>query len=226
MCRFLSFIVTRGDKPIQDRIFVGNLRSHVGVCIGWDIPYQDQRECEWRNDGSLVVLTEKCSKTFVFKNIDESVRYCNTESERVALKEEILEPFKDRDSLLEFITEGKSYVTTYRYRNGMLHSETKPAIDEPGYRQRWMQNNVLHREDGPAITIYYKNGEYHERWYKNNVQHRDDGPAVYFSCDKTEEWWRNGVLHREDGPAVIVPNKFQEWWENGKLIRKEQITSA
>ena len=40
-----------------------------------------------------------------------------------------------------------------------------------------------------------------KRHYVNNVLHREDGPALEFSCgDKF--WYKNGLIHREYGPAL------------------------
>lgn len=37
------------------------------------------------------------------------------------------------------------------------------------------------------------------RWYKNEVLHREDGPAVFYS-NGSKSWWLNGKCYREDGP--------------------------
>ena len=37
------------------------------------------------------------------------------------------------------------------YRNGDLHREDGPAIEEPDGTRWWYRNGKLHREDGPAI---------------------------------------------------------------------------
>lgn len=43
-----------------------------------------------------------------------------------------------------------------------------------------------------------REGYYH---YRNDVLHREDGPAVeWFNVDKW--WYIDGKLHREDGPAI------------------------
>ena len=53
-------------------------------------------------------------------------------------------------------------------------------------------NGKLHCEDGPAITLWYENGQM-----------------------QTKEYWINGKLHREDGPAAIY------WYENGQIIEEQ-----
>lgn len=51
-------------------------------------------------------------------------------------------------------------------------------------------------------------------WYKNDILHREDGPAVeYLNGDKY--WYIDGKLHREDGPAVEWYNGDKEWYING-----------
>ena len=47
-------------------------------------------------------------------------------------------------------------------------------------------NNVLHREDGPAIELV--NG--HKACYKNGKIHREDGPAIEYA-DGNKYWFLN-----------------------------------
>lgn len=58
-------------------------------------------------------------------------------------------------------------------------------------RAEWYRDDVLHRDDGPAIE--YKNGD--GEWYQNGKRHREDGPAMDISNHK--EWWINGVEYTE-----------------------------
>ena len=54
------------------------------------------------------------------------------------------------------------------------------------------ENDVLHREDGPAIEL--TNG--YKSWYKNGKYHREDGPAIeYANSDK--EYFYNGIYYSE-----------------------------
>ena len=82
--------------------------------------------------------------------------------------------------------------------------------------ETWIKNNMLHREDGPAVT--HKDG--HKEWFINGDRHRIDGPARVW-LDGRQEWWVNGIRHREDGPAVINKDGGEEWWMNGKLHRED-----
>jgi hypothetical protein len=86
----------------------------------------------------------------------------------------------------------KSIKSIGRYTNGNKRFEAY-------YLNEW-----LHREDGPAYTLY-----------------REDGSISY------EEYRLNGKLHREDGPAVIdycTNNQIRhkDYYLNGKEVTKEQ----
>ena len=76
-----------------------------------------------------------------------------------------------------------------------------------------------HREDGPAVTGWYEDGEkYCELYFINDKYHREDGPAFQYwhenGTQATELYLINGIYHREDGPAKIF------WYENG--IKEEK----
>ena len=87
-------------------------------------------------------------------------------------------------------------------------------IDKYGNKRHYV-NNVLHRENGPAVE--YANGC--AFWYKNGELHKEDGPAcIYASGEK--HWYKNGKLHREDGPAVEYVNEGKRWWLNNKCYGK------
>ena len=72
------------------------------------------------------------------------------------------------------------------------------------------KNNILHREDEPAIIRL--NGD--KDWYVNGKRHREDEPAIIRS-NGDKEWYLNGKKHREDGPATIYSNGYHEYWRNG-----------
>lgn len=84
-------------------------------------------------------------------------------------------------------------------------------VDETGVR-RWLQDEVLHRLDGPAVV----RPDGREEWYRNGNLHRDDGPAMVIGGN--EFWYRHGRLHRWDGPAVVRVDGTSEWWLNGTRI--------
>jgi len=60
------------------------------------------------------------------------------------------------------------------------------------------------------------------RWYQNNVLHRDDGPAIEW-WDGHKQWCQNGVLHRDDGPAIVCPDGYKEWWLQGRPYTEEEF---
>ncbi len=60
-------------------------------------------------------------------------------------------------------------------------------------------------------------------WYENNLKHRDDGPAVEWD-NGTMEWWINNMRHREDGPALVIPGIHQSWWINNKRFTEEEFS--
>jgi len=61
-----------------------------------------------------------------------------------------------------------------------------------------------------------------KRYYVNNVLHREDGPAVeYANGDKW--WYKNGELHREDGPALEWVSGYKAWYLNGKFYGKNDV---
>ena len=63
-------------------------------------------------------------------------------------------------------------------------------------------------------------------WYKNDLLHRDDGPAIE-SANGGKQWYKNGKLHRDDGPARIWADGKKEWWINGdKYSESEFLTKA
>ncbi len=68
-----------------------------------------------------------------------------------------------------------------------------------------------------SIIEYYLNKKRKsEKWYKGNLFHRENFPALRLWYEngqlKKEQWYQNGVFHRTDGPA------WQEWHKEGNLI--------
>jgi len=50
--------------------------------------------------------------------------------------------------------------------------------------------NILHREDGPAVELYYGG----KMWYQNGKRHREDGPAKEWN-NGDKEYWLNGRFY-------------------------------
>lgn len=94
--------------------------------------------------------------------------------------------------------------------------------------EEWIENDVLHCEDGPAYIRYYNTGEvWSEDWLVHGELHRLDGPAVieYYSNGSImhEAWFVNNKRHRIDGPAMILYEKdhtinSSQWFINDALI--------
>ena len=78
-------------------------------------------------------------------------------------------------------------------------------------RTEWRnKDGQLHREDGPAIENVYGTKE----WYINGKLHREDGPAIEWK-NGAKAWHLNGKFHREDGPA-FEDGVYKTWYINGK----------
>jgi hypothetical protein len=56
-----------------------------------------------------------------------------------------------------------------------------------------------------------------KKYYLNNLLHREDGPAIEYA-DGWKEWYQHGKLHRSDGPAIERPDGFKTWYFHGKYI--------
>jgi len=87
------------------------------------------------------------------------------------------------------------------------------------YSESWINDNkhrsVLHRENGPAFTSWFQNGELDiMAWWINGERHRVDGPAVithqYDGKIQKCYWHLNGFsMHiddwcRETGNDVLL----------------------
>lgn len=84
---------------------------------------------------------------------------------------------------------------------------TKYRLSDNIYEWRRDDNDLLHREDGPAYITPYG----YEAWYLNGLTHRKGAPAVTWP-DGMVEWWWNGKCHRSDGPAIIHSDGTVFWW--------------
>lgn len=75
-----------------------------------------------------------------------------------------------------------------RYYQDLMSSVKTTAIQSIVY----IVNKVPHREDGPAIILYFKDGSIQsEAYYKDGMKHREDGPASfhYIKDDVVEEYY-------------------------------------
>lgn len=76
----------------------------------------------------------------------------------------------------------------------------------------WYSNlkcNKFHRIDGPAIQIWYKNGQKElEKWFVNNKLHREDGLAY-------QEWNPNGSIFGKSWALNDIEYDNVEGWIDG-----------
>ena len=77
----------------------------------------------------------------------------------------------------------------------------------------WYRDGKVHREDGPAI----ENADGGKVWYLNGKLHREDGPAIEHA-DGDKSWYLNDKLHREDGPAIEFADGTKFWYLNGNQL--------
>jgi hypothetical protein len=101
-------------------------------------------------------------------------------------------------------------------KNGKLHREVGPALEWADGTKMWYMDGYLHREGGPAIE--YANGE--KWWYMDGYLHREGGPAIEYT-NGNKEWYIGGYLHRDNGPA-IENGWYKEWWINNKEVSKTE----
>lgn len=82
------------------------------------------------------------------------------------------------------------------------------------YEFHFIEGTIIHhREDGPALIKFYRNGIIQRNEYLlNGLTHRIDGPAKIIYDLRGEiqhlQYLINGKWHREDGPAIIEYDEF------------------
>lgn len=116
---------------------------------------------------------------------------------------------------------GKSQIEEWRNSDNQLHREDGPAKTVYGEtgdieQEYWYINNRLHREDGPAVNHVGRV----KKWFIDGKMHREDGPAI-ISHEGGEEWYKDGKQHREDGPASTTHTGISSWYIDGKLHRED-----
>lgn len=114
------------------------------------------------------------------------------------------------------------------YILGQLHRVDGPAEikynlsnkDNKYIYCKWMQNNEIHRENGPAIEHCTGSKEY---WIKGKL-HRSDGPAITNSNNTIHQWYYNGFRHRDNGPAIenINDSNDNEYYFNNIKYKKDE----
>lgn len=110
---------------------------------------------------------------------------------------------------------------------------TRKELSNILFREEYTSNGNYHREDGPAVKYWYKNGSpMSESWFIDGVRHRINGIAFtsWFNNGLIQKklWYNHGLLHRNDGPAFIEYHSeffnrlvMKKWYDNGKLHREK-----
>jgi antitoxin component YwqK of YwqJK toxin-antitoxin module len=108
-------------------------------------------------------------------------------------------------------------------------SEEKITYFENGkpFIVKYYKDFLLHKEDGPAVIIYYTDGKIEEQeWFYKGKRHRyrtHNQPTrfEYWTNGKIKyiEYSKNDKLHREDGPCILYFN------ENGTLKEENYLTN-
>jgi hypothetical protein len=80
-------------------------------------------------------------------------------------------------------------------------------INDKGY--------TMAESDMQSVIIVNNYGD--KIWYLNDLLHREDGPAVEH-VNGAKEWYLHGQLHRTDGPAIECADDYNEWWLNGNWL--------
>lgn len=61
-------------------------------------------------------------------------------------------------------------------------------------------------------------------YFENDLLHREDGPAIEFNKG-LKYWLNNGKIHRDDGPAIlnVKTSKYNEYWLNNERATADEI---
>lgn len=110
--------------------------------------------------------------------------------------------------------------------NGFIYKKIK-IEDDMDVIKRYYKNNLLHRDEGPAIIQFYNmNGRWDISYYyyKNGLKHREDGPAVeiknYINNTNENLYFINGIEYtKEDYEEKIVEFKNEEKKTRQQFLR-------
>jgi len=94
----------------------------------------------------------------------------------------------------------------------------KITVDRYGNKQ-YLLNNLLHREDGPAIEC--KQG--YKAWYLYGEFHREGNLPAVINSNGSKWYYVHGKLHREDGPAVEYSDGDKYYFLNGKELSERNF---
>lgn len=101
-----------------------------------------------------------------------------------------------------------------------------------GTTHKWTLNDVLHREDGPALYQVLADGSYlYEAWFFHGEKHRIGAPA-YSHRNGLRLWYEHNLQHRVGGPSTdttgpgfgpngphIGPHGYKIWKQRGQYHR-------
>ena len=95
----------------------------------------------------------------------------------------------------------------------------KNGKHEEGGIVLYYKDDLLHREDGPAMVTKDKT----QVWYKyGNVHSYNNQPAI--TCvDGFKAWYDTGIRHRSDGPAIIHPDGKFSFYYLGYFAAEEEV---
>ena len=108
--------------------------------------------------------------------------------------------------------------------NGFIYKKIK-IKDDMDIIKRYYKNNVLHRDEGPAVVEEYINGwDLAYYYYKNGLKHREDGPAVeirdYVNNTNVDLYFINDIEYtREEYEIKIVEFKVEEKKSRQQFIK-------
>src|SRR5690606_30710911 len=100
-------------------------------------------------------------------------------------------------SIMFFLFRTVCETTTIEGTVKMTNPKRVRYSDGTLYCEEYIENDLLHREDGPAFVVYYDNGSVlSESYFVYGVRHRITGPAyVGYSRDgrvSSIEYWIKG----------------------------------
>lgn len=95
---------------------------------------------------------------------------------------------------------------------GLLHHDSKPALqNEKGDKWWYLEGKLGRRDDQPA----YIHHDGRQAWYQDGISHRDNDLPAHIHPNGYQEWRVHGRLHRENGPAIIDPIHGNSYYIHG-----------
>ena len=111
----------------------------------------------------------------------------------------------------------------YWYENDILTREDGPAVLLSNGTEEWYLNGLLHRVNGPALKqfLYTENGisRFDEYWYTDGKLNREDDEPAVERANGDKEWYTDDVRTRTGAPAITKSDGSEYWYLNGKINR-------